>query len=148
MKIMWRAMIVATLTTSVGSSHAQDKPDNAAPAGVTVNVSKNASVVAKDVRDIIGFGGRITVKDSQAKVLGGAAGDVETVNANFDTVILAAGSVDMKGGVVGELKIAAGRIDLNISRVAKSHSVTTWTYRAIWTSWAAPSTQRGVTAAT
>ncbi|MSO98542.1 MAG: hypothetical protein EXR11_10055, partial [Rhodospirillaceae bacterium] len=90
MKIIWHAIVFVTLAASVCSSNAQDKSDNAAPTAATINVGKNASVLAKDVRDIIGFGGRITVKDSHAKVLGGAAGDVETVNASFDTVILAA----------------------------------------------------------
>jgi cytoskeletal protein CcmA (bactofilin family) len=76
---------------------------------------KDVNVVAKDVKDIIGFGGRITVKDSRAKVLGGAAGDVTTQNASFETVLLAAGNVEMIGGTVNELKLAGGNITLDIT---------------------------------
>jgi hypothetical protein len=82
---------------------------------VEVDSSKDVSVIERNVKDIIGFGGRINVRDSRAKVLGGAAGDVTTENASFETVLLAAGSVDMVGGSVGELKIAAGNVDLNIA---------------------------------
>ena len=81
-------------------------PAPVAPASkVEVDNNKDVSVIARDVKDIIGFGGRINVRDSRAKVLGGAAGDVTTENASFDTVLLAAGSVDMRGGRVGELKL-------------------------------------------
>lgn len=97
------------------------RPDPPAPpappapptARIGFEASKDVAINAKQVKDIIGIGGRISVKDSKAKVLGGFAGDVDTENAYFENVVLAAGNVRMTGGSIGELKLAAGDVTLN-----------------------------------
>lgn len=115
LKVAITAALGLAFLSQAPSAFAQDNAARSPNPVVTINPNRDVSVVSKDVRDIIGFGGRINVKDSNAKVLGGAAGDVKTDNASFETVILAAGTVDMKGGTVGELKIAAGKVELGIT---------------------------------
>jgi hypothetical protein len=72
-------------------------------------------VVAKDAKDVIAFGGRIVVKDSKSKLLGGAAGEIETSNASFENVVIAGGSINMQDGNAGDVRAAGGKIDMGMN---------------------------------
>jgi cytoskeletal protein CcmA (bactofilin family) len=70
-------------------------------------------IIAKDVRSIFAFGGRILVQDSKTETMMAAAGDIRTENATIDLALIAAGTIAMTGGSIKELKAAAGTLDLN-----------------------------------
>jgi cytoskeletal protein CcmA (bactofilin family) len=72
-------------------------------------------VIAKDTENIFAFGGRVSVKDSRAKTMLGAAGKIEVNNSTIDTVAIAAGNITMTGGAVKELKAAGGTVDLGLT---------------------------------
>ena len=108
MKLIFR--ILASLAFALSSAHAQDKVGNtpSAQTAITVDAAKDVVIVTKDVRDIIGFGGRIAVKDSHASVLGGAAGELK----------IAAGRIELDIGVTGDGDLAGGEVwlgsDMNV----------------------------------
>lgn len=77
--------------------------------------AEDSVVVAKDAKDVIAFGGRIVLKDSNSKLLGGAAGEIETSNASFERVLIAGGSINMQGGTAGSVKAAGGKVDLGMN---------------------------------
>ena len=84
-------------------------------ADATSVAAEDSVVVAKDVKDIIAFGGRMVLNNSKAKLLGGAAGEITTTDSSFDDVVIAGGSISMQGGSAKSVKAAGGKIDLGLN---------------------------------
>jgi len=105
-----KVLLTTTLSlTFILSAHAQESDVPAA------GTAKSVSITAKEMKDVIGgVGGRISVKDSGAKLLGGAAGDIDTENSNFENVAVVAGQISMRGGTAGDVNAAAGKIEMDI----------------------------------
>ena len=128
MKLIFR--ILASLAFALSSAHAQDKVGNtpSAQTAITVDAAKDVVIVTKDVRDIIGFGGRIAVKDSHASVLGGAAGELKIAAGRIELDIGVTGDGDLAGGEVwlgSDMDILAGSV--NAAGLSKLPEGVGWT---------------------
>ncbi|MDX2144855.1 MAG: hypothetical protein SFV19_15980 [Rhodospirillaceae bacterium] len=90
--------------------------DNLSPSEISALLSTprvgGDVVIAKDVKQILAFGGRVSVKDSTADTIAGAAGEIMVENSKLGKVYVAAGTLDVTGGSTGDFRAAAGKINL------------------------------------
>ncbi len=83
--------------------------------GAHVAAAQDNARAVKEAEDMIAFGGRMILNNSKNKLLGGAAGEINTTDSSFEDVVIAGGSISMQGGTAKSVKAAGGKIDLGIS---------------------------------